>query len=80
MAEPTMMDLMPFPATPQEMCMLLDLEEAAKNDGVFNEQGIAGSVYFPDVRAYEVPLSMRHAMKLGPDGEVVMRVRDERTG
>jgi hypothetical protein len=76
--EPTLMDVMEWPATPQQMHAQLALEAVAMAQGNFNEHGIEGYLFLPDVRAYEVPPSMRWAMRLGPDGEVVMRITDER--
>jgi hypothetical protein len=73
-----MLDVMEWPATPQQMYAQLLLEDVAKAQGSLDERGIAGHVFLPDIRAHQVPLSMRHAMKLGPDGEVVMRITDER--
>lgn len=75
-----MMDVTEFPSTPQEMHLMLSLEEVAKRQGKMDHLGISGVVYLPSVRAYEVPLSMRNSMKLGPDGEVLLGIRDMHTG
>lgn len=72
---PPVTDEIEFPATPHEMHVLLYIEDIAKRQEGFTHAGFWGYIMLYDVQAYEVPSSMRNLMKLGPDGEVVLRVR-----
>lgn len=46
------MDQLAFPATPEEMGLILVMEDIAKEEGIFNEDGMAAVVVMPNVTDY----------------------------
>lgn len=69
------MEELPFPSTPEEMEHMLLIERMMKAEGrLTSEGGAFGYIMMTSARGHEIPLSLRHLMALGPNGQVALRV------